>query len=294
MRLLVLLICLFFLGCGPKKKEPDVGLVEGLKDQATLYKALIKQHEDGYGFILTSTCDSLLFSALANPDVALSAAELAPGEWLRRPLGYKECHAEGSSASTISRDMLLGVMWRAWKQKDLELLERLYIYGERHAWVMGKGDATATFFSPIFVSTLAQLIYKLGGPDRAIRNLVWTWNPDELGYKAHIQALHILIRREAYGQTSKLAEEALESMSLRNQSNAFYLAILQRYSDAADILRKLFPTDKLPSTSEWCEEWRWQREEGDKNLQPCPTKEGQEMSHSGGDFLFVYELLGGK
>jgi hypothetical protein len=297
MRTLLLVAVLFLLSCAEKKKEPDVGIVEGLKDQATLYKALIKTHQDKDGFILTDKCDSLLFSALANPTINLAAAEVEPGKWLRRPTSYAECWESDESASTISRDMLLGVMWRAWKQKDLALLERMYSYGERHKWFMGSGDLTATCFSPVFVSTLAQAIYKLGGSDYTIRNLAWTWNKKETGYKAHIQALHILIRREVYGKISNDAVDALERMSDRNRSNALYLALLGRYEEAAVLLKEIFPEDRLPSKAEWCEEWRWQREETDESLKPCPTQEAdtekEELTHSGGDFLFIYELLGG-
>jgi hypothetical protein len=300
---LLLLITLLLIGCNEVKKiEPPITIVERLREQAQLYKTLNKELQDADGFILTDKCDSLLFSALANPNINLEAAEVEPGKWLRRPTTYPECWAASASASTISRDMLLGVMWRAWKQRNLPLLERLYAYGELHKWDMGQGDSTATFFSPIFVATLAQMIYKLGGTDRAIRNLGWVWNPEELGYKAHIQALHILIRKEAYDKSTNLATSTLERMSTRNPSNAFYLAVLEKYEEAAEVLERTFPKGRLPTKEDWCEEWRWQREETDENLKPCPAQAAQEGSeeigrgtpHTGGDFLFVYELLGGE
>lgn len=165
--------------------------------------------QDPHGFVLTEHCDSTFFSGLLGASgyqVDMTAAEVGPGQWLRRPTSYPECWGCGKSRSTISRDMLLGVYWWAWEHQDLGLLERMWDYGVRHFWRMGRGRywGADTIMNPAMISTLAQMIYVLGGKNHWVARRLPTWwsvtqKPGQF-YVNRLTAIHLILRREIYGQ----------------------------------------------------------------------------------------------
>jgi hypothetical protein len=265
-----------------------------LEQKQTLYRSLVPSVQNPNGFIETDKCDSLQMTALLGASGVnvpnLPGAEPSPGKWLRRDTASGSCYPVGSG-SEISRDMLLGVMWYAWSHKDLSMLERMYQYGEQNNWVMGAGDIARTGFRTLR-GTLAAEIHVLGGKHRPSDELLA--DPQVLaldGYGAHLQALHILLRGEIYGQLSnwsrhqlrKLADENPDS-PLMNAAAARWIGgeYLQKYISAASNTT-YFPADRLPTSADRCIDWATQQK-NPKDWAPCPE---ENRIHSGGDWLFA-------
>lgn len=307
MKITISVMFLFLLSCGQhKEKVTTVNTVASdatraqLRDRYDLYlEGLKSRHQGPAGFILSEACDSLLFTGLVAatvPDIAvdLTAARDAGGAWHRRPLSLPECYPE-FSGSSISRDMLVGVLWYAWRTKRLDIAEQLLSYGHAHGWVMGAGPYSRTYVMPGLQSTIAEVVYRLGGHnDAALRSFPQVYG-DADGYELHLQVLLILLRGELTGNIGDWALEKLQTAFTSNQRNALYAYAHAKWvsGDYAPAYAALadanyFPPDRLPSTKKYCAEWLWQRDLG-ADWQPCPSENSKE--HSGADWLFVYGLL---
>lgn len=282
----VLLLALFLLGCGSEAKVPAAVQDTDLERLISVYFHDISQVQDEHGFIYTDECDSLLFTALAGTvldTVDIRAARESNGRWHRRPT--KDCYPDHSK-STISRDMLLGVMWYAYAHDDLELVENMWAYGSQRSWIMGDGLRSRVQLTPGLVATLAQLIKYLGGADhveRHIPTIGWARVGD---FEAHLQVLHILLRLRVYGNIDVQAEQRLQEHAERQPSNALFRYAAGDVSEAASLLKAQFPMDRLPTSEDHCARWLYERDEGD-DWKPCSKGE----KHSGGEVLFVGALL---
>lgn len=280
------------------KENPNLSLLQTKND---LYLQLIQPKLDESGFILHEDCDSLLFTGLLSSaqsiNTDITAARDPNGQWFRRPLS-KPC----SSASTISRDMLIGVMWYAWRNNRLDIAEDLFEYGRSHTWIMGEGDKSRTIFTPNMQSTLARLIFKMGGASYVERNIPMSWASNLDGFEAHLQTLLIALHGEMYGQISGEMLSKVAALRQNNPNNALFSYIYSKYttgdqSEAVNILlnKSLFPEKSLPTNANYCTEYLWQRDQLDAETTssdwlPCDkTKE-----HTGVDFLFVSGLILGR
>lgn len=217
--------------------------------------------QDQHGFVATDHCDSTLFSGMLSAGgmrVNMTAAEKSPGEWLRRPTSYPECWGCGKSRSTISRDMLLGVYWDAWRHGDLPMLERLWRYGVKHGWRMGKGRwfGADTVMNTAMISTLAQMIYRLGGENHWIaRRLPTFWSVKDEHYKNRLTALHLGLRREVFGPLGWYARDTvLELAELFPDNPLFLWAAGHRYKYVLDKGIEYRPSG-IHSPDEYVYEW---------------------------------------
>jgi len=266
-----------------------------LTQKALLYRQLAPGYQYEAGFV-TDDCDALLFSALGavgGLQVDLTAARNEDGEWFRTP--QKDCYPNKSSSS-ISRDMLLGVMIAAWASRDLDMAERLYKYGADHLWIMGSGFPSRTFFNPEITATLAQLSYKLGGPDRAIRNFPVSWSATGISdFEAHLQVLHIILRRAIYDKIEPSAQEVLNAQATRQPENALFQWAALNTPKAVELLKdtRYWPSDRLPNSGDRCEQWLFQRDSGSSDWLPCEgeTPDTPSKIYTGADFLFVERLI---
>lgn len=293
--LYTILLSLYTLGCGSKPRSVDVPLL--ISERADIYRALVSKTQDDDGFIDTKRCDSLLFSSListAGIDVNLEAAEVSPGEWLRRPISYPECYENRLSRSRVSRDMLLGVFWDSWAKGDLNRLQRIWDYGSANNWIMGtyrpldlKAIGTMTM-NPAYITLLARMIYALGGPDYTVRLApIFITNSCE-GFTCHLSVLYLLLLGEVSGLSSSQIDR-LEQISIQNPQNLLFTAAAIKYGKHRPWLVNwsLYPADRLPDSSDRCETWATQRDDNDVGLQPCTKNE----LHSGGDLIFVDWIL---
>lgn len=268
---------------------------KSLKKKYKTYLSLLPSVQDSNGFIDINHCDSLLFSGLLGTitKVNIEAARDSNGMWHRRPLNYISCYPNHSK-STISRDMFIGLLWDIWKNQKLELAENLFNNGKENDWIMGEGLISRIYFTPGLQSTLAEVIYQLGGTNHIERHIPVLIGKGNDGFAAHLDILHVLLRAELKGgKTEHL--DVINQHYKRNPNNALFTYAHHKYTDGVqdetiDILLsdKLFPSDRLPTDCDRREGWIWQRDMGDDWE---PKRDCNGYTHSGGDFLLVAKLV---
>lgn len=305
MRSLLLIITLLFTGCGRPGDKPETHLSvrEQLEQRRSEYLTLLPDVQGEAGFVDADHCDSVLFSGLMassgidSIDVEAAEDDAKPGRWYRRPVTEPECYSIGASRSTISRDMLLGVMWWAWAEKRLDVLERMWSYGEARDWFMGDDSAGGfhTQLGPL-IPLLAREILALGGEDHwAWRRIPLASESDEgkTDFEAHLQVLQIMLNAEvSYGVTEKgLAR--LREQAERQPGNPLFQYALHAWTDgqldvAANLLlnEQYWPTGRLPTSADRCSNWVLERDSG-ADWEPCDAG----RTHSGGDLLFTSWLI---
>lgn len=288
MRYLVFLLCLF--ACSKEKPETaPLGMDPALQAKAALYRELAPSVLKFAGFV-NDDCDALLFSSLAavgGYPVDLTAARNDDGQWFRTT--SKDCYPDRSSSS-ISRDMLLGVIMYAYAARDLDMVERLYAYGDSHNWVMGTGLLNRTLFTPQLIATLAQVIFKLGGEDHFTRRLPVAWSASGVNdFEAHLQVIHIVIRRAVYDTIEESAQSTVNDQAARQPANPFFQWAAGDTSRATELLlnEAQWPSDRLPTSAEHCSPWPIERDDTSSGWAPCDEK----LTHSGGELAFVARLI---
>ena len=168
-----------------------------------LYVNRLKYLIDNDGFI--SGCDGLLFTALAGtiPGISLDITKFrdSSGQWFRKPISEPECLSCGESKSTISRDMLLGVLFYALHHKRRDIIDQVINYALKHFGIMGKAeDLKMTIgrclMTPGLLSTFSWASYSLGGPSRPYLRYLPCPIPTNLkGFQAHLAVLHAHMRQ---------------------------------------------------------------------------------------------------
>jgi len=307
LRILLLLLLNLWItsGCGKKTKPRTISVPEQIAARAMTYRSLIGSTEgvqDNHGFIDYKHCDSLLFSSLisvAGISVDLRAAEKDPGEWYRRPLAYSDCYETGESKSRISRDMILGVMFAAYYNKDIQMLQDLWNYGSKNSWIMGKvkeaDNSLASLMSSNYISLLARMLHKLSSKDYSARffPIVLEKNPPG-GFQNHLLVLYLLLLSEVNDGLTDSQLDLLEKVSTENPENLLYVAAARKFGidrPWPKIDDRIYPAHRLPNTTDRCEGWATQRDDSDKGLQPGCFDNRPFQVHSGGDLIFVDWLL---
>lgn len=266
-----------------------------LEQKYNLYLELSKTQQDQDGFIEWDTGDSLIFSGLygaVGGKVDLTAARDSDGKWHRRSLNQPPVEA----ASSISRDCFIGVLWWMWRGKRLAEAEELFEYGKSHSWIMGEGDVSRIYFTPGLQATLAELIYRLGGKNHWLYRSIPQVYSKNVNYAAHLDMLHILLRGEMRGYLDYGSESIIQYNYYRVSANPFFSYIYHHYFDGnhsgtvwALLNPIMFPTERLPTTHDYCDAWITQRD-GGADWQPCGLA-SPPKTHSGGDFIFTAGLL---
>jgi hypothetical protein len=189
--------------------------------------------------------------------------------------------------------MLTGVMYYAWYNKRLDISESVIRYAMANWGFMGEGDISRTNIMPSMFATFCWISHKLGGPSRA-----WArWIPADtnqiglIGYAAHLQVLHILLRADITGKLSRTEKRVLTWHADTQPRNALYQAASDRFEQAAKCLEddSIYPADRLPSKADRSEQWITHRNYNE--LDWLPSQDGSTASHSGADFLFDYWML---
>lgn len=304
MRLFKFVLLFLLFSCGEPVKKAEQTTTKDVRaeliEKYDLYYDLSLAHRDENGFIETDKCDSLLFTSLygiIDSSINIEAAKNDDGRWFRRPLS-KPCLINKDTDSTVSRDMFVGLLWFIWEHRRLDLAEELFNYGKQHNWVMGVGEATKLYFTPTLQATLAQIIYKFGGgsyPEKDLYDFTdQFWDKSVIGFEAHLQVLHILLRGQIVGKISTFSLDVLKYHYNRNKFNALFSYALHTYTDgnyqeAIQLLlnEQWFPASRLPTSKDRKESWLFQREFGvDWSPSNLESKE-----HSGADFLFLSHLI---
>lgn len=300
----LILISLLLSGCGRFSPSPTSSTSTPkhilLKHKASIYKELLKDHQDEYGFIGTEECDATLWSGLlgsAYPgEVDLLAAKGLDGTWYRR--SGQDCGPEfGNSKSTISRDMMLGVLWHFWTNKQRFEAELLMKKLKSNSYVMpGEGPLSRMLITPTMLNTLANIIKALGGPNYDVELLFPPVITEGEDYTSHLSTWHILLRGEIFGDIPQRNFDILEKLAKREPHNPLYQAAYHKYLDgdqtkAIDLLldESQWPATSLPTSENHCAYWVIQRDKG-KDWLPCPDRKPNHQ-HDGAEWLVVYKLL---
>ena len=251
-------------------------------------------HQDVYGFL--GTCDSLLFTGLLGTvpgtNIDLLHARDSKGAWHRRPMVYG-CYPH-QSKSTISRDMLLGVLYWAYYNKRCDVVDDLIDYSFKHFMVMGKGPLSRTLMSPSLLSTAAWISYRLGGPSRKwLRAIPYMGGEKLTGFEAHLQVLHLLLRKQLKTDDCYKYQRRWINYHLnRCPTNPLFLHAAGFNALAMDELDnpKLWPVDRLPTTRNRKEPWLFQRDTDTDDWKPA-VKGTPVETHSGADYLFLVSMI---
>jgi hypothetical protein len=286
--------------CGTGGSKPSGPILETVK---TNYAGQMSSVQDVHGFIDSDHCDATLFSGLLGASgyvtVDLTAAMADSGQWFRRP--SQDCLATGDSKSTISRDMFLGIMWWAWRNHRLDVIEGIIQYASDNNLVMGENDGSIdginrVLMSPTMLLTLHLLRHKLGGADSVAAHTPIVWSYQESGFERHLQVLHFLIRAEARGRNildlSGRANTLIQKYHEEEPLNVLWSAVHSRYngvnkSIVTDIVKIMYPKDHLPTNENWCDAWPVQRGPDSSGWKPCDKTK----THSGGELLFAISVL---
>jgi hypothetical protein len=298
------LLAILCIGCGWMKKDhlpvEDKSPSQKLLEKYEFYLAESAKTVDSYGFV-GEHCDSLLYTSLAahaGLAVDVFKAEKSPGEWLRHP--DDSCWpavAPYGSDSTISKDMLLGLLVYLAGTKNAAAAQRVVGYGQAHNWFMGTARTTEILLSKCFLTPTLQSDYK----KLASMSLVEQQSSDSIGvqngYRGHLDVVHIYASSLLYGGISGSDLSLAKAYCESHPRNALYCAVSHRFDDgnferSLSVLldETLFPADRLPSSSERCAQYLWSTEDTPSDWAPCA--EGK--THQGIDFLIAARvILGG-
>lgn len=284
-RIASLVLCLLALSCQKKPAQSPDQIEPKLKAKAELYKSLHK----GWAH---DKCDSLGFTALCKlsggcQDVDIYEAEGEAGRWYRSP--EHDCYDLGQSKSDISKDMLMMLFPYLYATGDKQNLREIYEYGKANGNVMGRGPLSRTFMTPPMVFLLQRMI----GFNVSVK--AETPVVKKAGFEKHLDAIS-LFSKAMIGDGLNLVEyEEIRKYSQESPRNALFSAIYNKYRDgnqhqAIDILldESLFPSDRLPTAKDRCEEYLWQRDDDPKDWGPCDAN----RTHDGVDFLFAAYVAG--
>ncbi len=264
------------------------------------YLELLPQVQDKYGFIESHECDALLWTGLVGclPGLAINidaAFNSKDKTWHRRPINHPcyPCH----SKSTISRDMFLGLAWYCYANKRTDIADQIVKYTLKHFGCMGKGKgleglSRINIMPPLFVTFL--LMSKWGKYFKWLDLLIpanMMASKKQKGFRAHLQVMHCLLRNKLTG-TNKY-KNIFKYHAEKQPNNALFQYLVRNRSRAEKILNDpiLFPPNRLPTNHDRKACWLWQRDYG-KDW--CPNYNDKKKAHSGGDFLFLYDLMKGK
>ena len=293
--LLLLSSCSYFKR---DNKPADANHSEALNNKKAFYCEQGRRLYAERGFF-DDRCDSLLFTSLWG--VACGPLDLSswedtekPGKWHRNP--QRDCFINGApngSASSISRDMLLGAFHALFSAKDLINIAEIVDYGEANDWIMGEAKDSETLISRCLLTP--QLISLAKDMERALSGSAPLKQDDSAdavgvntGFRAHLDVLRILLSGRVRGAVSDSELTTLKAQAERQPNNALYVAAYEKYaggSRAVDLLlaEKHFPNGRLPNTSDHCINYLHSRDESDSDWQPC----AELKEHDGTDFVFA-------
>lgn len=284
-RIASIVFCLLALSCQKKPEQLTKVVEPRIKAKAELYKSLHKGWAHG-------KCDSLGFNALCKlsggcQDVDIYLAEGEPGRWYRSP--EHDCYDLGQSASDISKDMLMMLFPYLYAIGDKQNLTEIYDYGKAHGNVMGRGPLSRTFMTPPMVWLLQRMI----GFNVSVKSE--TPVVKKAGFEKHLDAISLLSKAMVGGGVDAIQYEEIRQYAEASPRNALFVSLYHKYKDgnqqqAIDILldEKLFPSDRLPTAKDRCEEYLWQRDDAPKDWGPCDS----DQVHDGVDFLFAAYVAG--
>lgn len=269
-----------------KAEAPNI-IDPEIREKAQLYISLQKSW--------SHKCDSVGFEALCKlaggcQDSNIFDAEGSPGRWYRTP--EKTCYETGGSVSDISKDMFVMLFPYLWQSGNIDALKRIHDYGSKNRWIMGRGPLSRTFMTPPMALFLGEMTNKktevILNPD---------YPPEEMkaGFEKHLDVIAWMTQAMVRGYMSATDYEQLRKYADDQPRNALFQALREKYREGDQrktlaILKneQLFPKYRLPTSSDRCEPYLWQRYDEPGDWQPC----GDGRIHDGTDFLMAAWVAG--
>lgn len=279
----ILLITLLLLSCQKHKEKSPQVIEPAIAAKAALYKSLHK----GWAH---DKCDSLGFTSLCKlaggcESADIFQAEGDAGRWYRSP--EKDCYDLGQSASDISKDMFVMLFPYLYKTGNKAALSRIYDYAKANGNVMGRGPISRTLLVPPMILMLQEMLGHL-------KSTVATDDKEKAGYEKHLDVINWYTQTIVRGGMDMADYEQLRKYVEQQPRNALFQALYHKFKDgnqsaAIAILmdEKLFPSDRLPTATDRCEAYLWQRN-GGSDWEPCE----REKLHDGVDFLIAAYIAG--
>lgn len=316
-----LLLCLAVLGTAPGCSDKDNKVTDKkefpkLVERDGLYCSLSKSKYEAYGNTIEKECDAALFTSLhglACDYVDPSVFEFEKsGRLCRRPgcSCYPKVEGQSSSDSNFSKDMATGMQLYYAAKPDVDLVKRVQDYGIDNKWTVCQGEDAVTTLSKCVMSP--KIIYRWSeiekkGAEQALEGLAEQPESDESGgiqvtgntdFRAHLDILSILVEESLYSGVSDSSLETIKAQAEREPNNLLFQALLAKFvkgneTEVAELLLKKFPADRLPTTSDWCTGYLFQRDEfrgGDLNTDWLPCENRNEI-HPGTDYLLASWVL---
>jgi hypothetical protein len=281
-----ILTILLIVSCAKQKAKDTKQRSPEVAAKAELYKSLHKEWAH-------DKCDSLGFTALCKlsggcSEADIMQAEAEPGRWYRSP--EHDCYDLGQSKSDISKDMLMMLFPYLYATGDKQNLREIYEYGKANGNVMGRGPLSRTFMTPPMVLLLQRLIgINVSEFPNSSKEVA------KAGYEKHLDAIDLLTKGMLGGGLDQIQYEEIRKYADANPKNALFVALYRKYRDgnqqqAIDILldESLFPSDRLPTSADRCEEYLWQRDNNPSDWGPCDKAQ----THDGVDFLIAAWVAG--
>jgi hypothetical protein len=287
LRLASIVILMLALACQKKPAQSPDQIEPKIKAKAELYKSLHK------GWAHQGGCDSLGFTSLCklaggcqDVDIYKAEGEAEPGRWYRNE--SHQCYDLGQSKSDISKDMFIMLWPYLYATGDKQNLREIYDYGKANGWTMGRGPLSRTFLTPPMVWTLQRML----GFEVSVKSE--TPVVKKAGFEKHLDAIDLVLKAMIGGGLDPLQYEEIRKYAEDNPRNALFVGLYNKYKtgnqqQTINILldESLFPSDKLPTARDRCEEYLWQRDLG-ADWQPCDS----DKIHDGVDFLLAAYVAG--
>ena len=230
----LLIFMVLSYGCGLTPKKSDK--IKELKDEYS--RRMLSFHSIG-GWPSDYDNDGSLWAGLAaraGMSVNVGAAVQPDGRVTRRP--FKDSIVPEESASSVSNDMILGVMSGLLYQKDRALLESVFTYGKVNSWVMGYPIwmVGRVILKPNNIALLARAVERLGGPKHPERLIPLIYVPlQESDYPTHLQLVSFILARDV-GEANILNEVIVQETCEYNQGDALAMAVCGRHDRATGLL----------------------------------------------------------
>lgn len=315
MRACIFILVFLSLGCGRFKRnhteQPETNpAIERNRLKAELYLEHGAEAKGPNGYV-HGKCDGLLFNSLyvvAGGTADIMASQGEPGQWFRSP--EHDCYggAPGEAGSDISQDMFVGLFTWAWHTKQLKVISDVLQYGKDHNWVMGRGDPFRTILRPGMIALAYNIKRELGGDADAVVDDA-SRQPDPslklnplvpTGFEAHLQVVSELVRSHVLGGASDISIAVFKAQAERQPRNALFNAAYHLYTDGDQTQAEnaldngaLFPSNRLPTNADRCEEYLYQRDDLPKDWAGC-TDDTPRLTHSGTDLLFTLMIVDNK
>lgn len=315
MKLIALAFLLMFVfSCQIRDKKPQRIVLYHGYDEIIEKKTRYCDMGKAFGEMLSwnfSECDSLLYASLwgiACEKIPIEDFEGHPGKWYRTT--KKDCfippNTRNGSKSTISNDMLLGLMHYLWHTRDKANLIEIAAYGKANDWVMGESEGSTEAKSRVVMSyNLINLLHDmLSSPDRfdvvvhdSVRALITNPFGTNVGYRAHLEVLRILLEARVYGAITASDKDVLKRHANRQPDNALYQLAYALFQSNHGLDRTVdlllgnnFPPYTLPTNLNHCTPYLFSHDKDNNDWEPCPDRPAV---FPGIDYVFAVSILDG-